>query len=157
MISYWRNSICFSDMKKYFLFFLFLNIAACGGSSGSDAGDDDDGGEALSATLSSIQENIFTPTCAISGCHSATTASGGLSLAAGEAFDGLVNTPSSQLLEMNRVEPGDPDNSYLVHKISGTQTTVGGSGTTMPQDGLALSAEEIQAITDWIEAGALDN
>lgn len=145
-------------MKKYFLLFLFLNIAACGGSSsGSDAGDDADSGEALSATLSSIQENIFTPTCATSGCHSATSASGGLSLAAGEAFDGLVDTPSSQLLEMNRVEPGDPDNSYLVHKISGTQATVGGSGTTMPQDGLALSAEEIQAITAWIEAGALDN
>lgn len=140
-------------MKLFFTFILVF-LLACGG--GSDSSEEEsDGG--IEPTLSSIQQNIFTPSCASGGCHSSTSASAGLSLAEGESFDNLVGVAATQLLEMNRVKPGDPDNSYLVHKVEGTQSTVGGSGSRMPKDGLTLSDEKIQAIRDWIEAGAENN
>jgi hypothetical protein len=55
------------------------------------------------------------------------------------------------------VRPFLPDSSYLVHKIQGTQTTVGGSGQRMPLIGGPLTEDEIAVIRAWIAAGALDN
>ena len=51
---------------------------------------------------------------------------------------------------LNRVEPGDPDMSYLVWKIEGRSGIV---GARMPLGGV-LPDENIQTIRDWIEAGA---
>jgi mono/diheme cytochrome c family protein len=48
--------------------------------------------------------------------------------------------------------PGDPDNSLLGQKMVGSQSI----GDIMPPAGL-LPEDEIQAILDWIEEGALDN
>ncbi len=50
------------------------------------------------------------------------------------------------------VIPGDGEGSILGQKVLGTQTY----GTIMPPGG-RLSAEEIQLIINWINAGALDN
>jgi hypothetical protein len=50
------------------------------------------------------------------------------------------------------VIPGDPEESLLAQKIIGTQT----EGAIMPPAGL-MSDPDIQAVLDWIEAGALDN
>ena len=49
------------------------------------------------------------------------------------------------------VIPGDPDNSLLVQKLLGTQTT----GNIMPPTGKLLEAE-IQLIIDWVLTGALE-
>jgi mono/diheme cytochrome c family protein len=49
------------------------------------------------------------------------------------------------------VIPGDPENSFLVQKLLGTQTT----GAIMPPGG-KLPDSEIQLIIDWIQAGALE-
>jgi hypothetical protein len=46
------------------------------------------------------------------------------------------------------IEPGDPDNSYLVELI------VKGE---MPKRGDPLSPDQIEIITAWIEAGAPEN
>jgi mono/diheme cytochrome c family protein len=46
------------------------------------------------------------------------------------------------------IEPGDPDNSYLVKMV------VSGK---MPKKGDKLSQQEIDVITAWIKAGAQDN
>lgn len=148
--------------KRLFSFFVLLSlliVAACGGSSSGDEddGEDNDGGTGLEATLSSIQENIFTPTCARSGCHSAASASGGLSLADGDSFGELVGTESSEAPTLERVEAGDPDNSYLVNKLKGTAGDVGGTDTQMPLGESALSDEEIEAIEEWITNGAENN
>lgn len=50
------------------------------------------------------------------------------------------------------VVPGDPENSLLAQKITGTQSI----GNQMPPTEL-LPEEEIQIILDWITAGAPDN
>lgn len=126
-------------------------------SSGEGSGGGSSGGSSLTGTLSSIQTNIFTSKCATSGCHSASSASAGLSLAAGQSFDQLVGVTSAQLATMNRVTANDTANSYLIYKLEGTQSSVGGSGSTMPRGSSALSNAEIQAIKDWMNAGASNN
>jgi hypothetical protein len=64
---------------------------------------------------------IFTQNCAFAGCHAGPTPAAGLNLEAGQAYANLVGVPSRQVpnLLLNRVEPGDPVNSYLFMKHSG--------------------------------------
>lgn len=103
---------------------------------------------------------IFTQSCALSGCHG----SGNLqppqkpmNLSAGQAYTNTVNVSSAQLGSMDRIEPGQPDQSYLVHKIQGTHLQVGGSGVRMPASGNFLSQSQIDLIRNWISQGALNN
>ena len=63
----------------------------------------------------------------------------------------LVNVPSTEVPSILRVEPGNPDDSYLVQKIEGTAAV----GARMPLGGPNLSADEIAAIRQWITDGAL--
>jgi hypothetical protein len=60
----------------------------------------------------------------------------------------LVNMPSSQGTLL--VAPTLPDDSYLVHKIEGTQA----AGQRMPLGRAPLSQAEIDAIRQWISDGA---
>jgi len=91
---------------------------------------------------------IFTSRCI--ECHSGPSAPHGLRLNAGESYERLVNVQSREVTSLDRVEPGDPDNSYLVHKISGTQAV----GGRMPLGGPYLSTAEIALIRLWITEGA---
>jgi len=52
---------------------------------------------------------------------------------------------------MFRIAPGEPDQSYLVHKIQGTQATVQGSGQRMPLGGAPLSAEQIGSLQEQFD------
>jgi hypothetical protein len=108
-------------------------------------------------TLSKDVQPIFTTSCALAGCHRGSSPEEGLSLAAGETFASVVGVPSSQASDLNLVEPGDPQMSYLFHKISGTQRSVGGEGTRMPRNRAALKAADIEKIRLWIEQGAEEN
>jgi hypothetical protein len=92
---------------------------------------------------------IFTANCR---CHSGGAPLEGMNLGAGRAFANTVNVPSRQS-NLNRIEPGDPDKSYLLHKLNGTQRTVGGGGSRMPLGG-RLSAGQIEKIRQWIAQGA---
>ena len=76
---------------------------------------------------------------------------GGLSFD-GDAYGALVGVPAVGA-DMSYVEPGDVDNSYLVHKLRGTQASVGGGGGTMPPVG-SLDDADIETIEAWIAAGA---
>ncbi len=104
---------------------------------------------ASSATLSSVQAQIFTPIC--SACHPPNQ---GMDLRTGKAYASVVNVPSAEQPALMRVKPGDPDNSYLYQKVLGA---AGISGARMPFGGPALSAAQIQLIHDWIVAGAPNN
>lgn len=75
------------------------------------------------------------------------------SLKHGEAYAQLVNAPSMQLPTMLRVKPGSIAQSYLWHKVVGTQLQVGGSGMIMPYT-FPLNADEKQIFERWIAAGA---
>ena len=80
-----------------------------------------------------------------------------MNLSAGQAYANTVNVPSNELPSMDRIEPGDPNQSYLVNKIQGTQGDVGGSGQRMPLGGDPLSEADINTIRAWITAGAENN
>lgn len=93
---------------------------------------------------------IWTVRCA--PCHVGDV-SGGLDLSPGSAYGNVVDVPAAGLPSMDRIEPGSTADSYLWHKVSGTQASVGGSGSTMPVGG-SLTAHERDLLERWIEAGA---
>ena len=110
---------------------------------------------AVATTLTEIQTMVFSPRCA--GCHSGPTSGnlpGGMNLStATDSHAALVNEPSLQVA-LDRVEPNDPDNSYLIRKLEGGPNIQGGQ---MPQGGPMLDAATIQMIRDWILDGAPNN
>lgn len=101
---------------------------------------------------------LFTANCAFSGCHAAGAQppQQGMNLSPGQAYANIVGIPSRELPAMQRVRPLLPESSYLVHKIQGTQLSVGGSGERMPLGG-ALTTSEIERIRGWILLGAKNN
>lgn len=121
--------------------------------SGRPLGENNGGGGALQPTLASIQANIFTPTCALSGCHTGGSAPLGLRLDKGNSFASLVDTASQEVASLFRVLPFDPDNSYLIQKVEGTAAV----GARMPLNGFPLDPSEIAIIREWIANGAQDD
>lgn len=113
----------------------------------------------LTPTFSSIQKAIFETTdsngrAACINCHTnvGRTPAGGLNLLAGASYDALVAVNSTQNSSLKRVAPGDPDNSYLIHKLEGTSAIV---GRQMPRNGPPyLTSGQILVIRRWIALGA---
>jgi hypothetical protein len=100
---------------------------------------------------------IFTASCTSVGCHG-NTAAKGLDLSSGKAHHELVAVKALECGGAGRqlVEAGQPDQSYLIDKLKGMNLC--GLGQRMPAGGKpALPAEQIETITAWITAGALDN
>lgn len=99
-------------------------------------------------TIESIQDHVFTPHCAT--CHRGSHISGLELEDAQRSYDELVDVASTEDPNFDRVEPGQPDGSYLIHKIEGTQST----GRRMPLNQPPLSPEAIAVIRQWISDGA---
>ena len=106
--------------------------------------------ETLTPTLSSIQALVFDPRCV--DHHGGHAVQAGLDLSEGMSHTALVNVPSTQTA-LDLVEPGDAENSYLMHKLEGRPGIV---RDRMPPSGDPLTEEEIAAIRDWINGGALN-
>lgn len=104
----------------------------------------------IEPTLASIQANVFTPIC--TECH-IPGGPGPMPLTSEDvSFQNLVGVQSIEISGLLRVEPGDAEDSYLVHKIEGRGTI---SGNRMPPPPRAmLTAEQIDAIIEWIDMGA---
>lgn len=113
----------------------------------------------LVPTFASIQREIFEKTdlAGRNACVSCHTNVGrqppqGLNLVGDAAYGLLVNVPSRQRPGLMRVAPGDPENSYLIHKMEGRSGIVGGR---MPFNGPPfLTAGQILVVKRWIEIGA---
>jgi len=99
---------------------------------------------------------IFSAQCVF--CHVTGAENAGLNLARKEAYRNLVGTKSTES-ELMRVAPGDPEKSYLMHKLRGTQLSVGGSGASMPRvdSSQLMDAAQLKLIEKWILAGAPNN
>ena len=133
---------------------LLAGAVGCAGD-GTGLDDGDNGGTEVS--FAEDVQPIFTNSCAISNCHAGGSPSIGMNLSAGQAYQNIVNVPAVELAGMDRITPGEPDSSYLVHKIQGTQLDVGGTGQRMPLIGCCLSQTQIETILAWVEAGAENN
>jgi hypothetical protein len=116
----------------------------------------------LTPTFSSIQRDIFSAAdaagrVACTGCHNAQGArfAANLNLADGTAYGQLVNVASTGKRGAIRVIPGDPENSYLIHKIEGRSDIV---GERMPRTaGPFLTPGQVEIIKRWIELGAAND
>jgi hypothetical protein len=96
-----------------------------------------------------IQDTIFTPICTT--CHIGTGAPQGLRLDAGNSYAMLVNVASAEVPAALRVNPGNPNASYIVQKIEGTAAV----GVRMPANGPPyLPQDRIDLVRRWIAAGA---
>jgi uncharacterized protein (TIGR03118 family) len=109
------------------------------------------------ATLTQLQQAVFTPSC--SACHDGSQPANGalpgaMNLRSGASFGSLVNVASREQPALMRVKPGEPENSYLIHKLEGTQ---GISGARMPFGGPFLDAATIDQVKSWIASGAPNN
>ncbi|MGH8383833.1 hypothetical protein [Pseudomonas sp.] len=89
-------------------------------------------------------------------CHIAGSAPENLDLQRAKAYAGLVDIPSRQSA-LKLVEPGSPEQSYLMHKVTGDQASVGGKGNAMPFGQTQAAPELINALKAWIEKGAVNN
>lgn len=105
--------------------------------------------------FSAIQDTIFTPSCAVSPCHVGPFGAGNLVLEANAAYDELVGVEpdvfAARAAGYLLVDPGDPDNSFLLLKLIGPPLSM---GSRMPSVGPPLPAEQIEMVRSWIRAGA---
>ena len=150
-------------LSRYGILVLALVLGACGAGTGVGL---DQNGQPLSAgggggnlappvpvlapTLASIQTNVFSVNCAIPGCHGGGTVQQGLRLDPGFSAGNLINVPSPRDASLIRVVPGDPDASFLIQKLDGTQTL----GERMPAGRPPLTTATINVIRQWIQNGA---
>ena len=93
--------------------------------------------------------------CHMQGAQSMTMEAPYMTLNPGRSYDQIVGVAAEQLASMSRVEPGQPEDSYLWHKIVGTAGSVGGEEASRMPPTAPLSAGDQQIIEDWILAGAL--
>jgi hypothetical protein len=137
--------------KGFFVFSVGFALAGCAGDGkGLDAN-----GRPISDTpvanndFQEIQDTIFSPICA--ECHIGGGAPQGLRLDAGNSYAMLVNVPSAEVPGTLRVNPGNPDASYIVQKIEG----IAAVGVRMPANGPPyLPQDRIDLVRRWIAAGA---
>ena len=130
---------------------LILILAGCTAGSGEGL---DQNGQPIpinppgDSDFQEIQDTVFTPIC--TQCHIGANAPQGLRLDAANSYAMLVNVASHEVPSLLRVNPGNPDQSYIVHKIEGN-AAVGGR---MPLGQAALPQDRIDLIRSWIAAGA---
>ena len=115
----------------------------------------------LQPTFSSIQRDILQASdssgrAACTNCHTTQgrTPAGGLNLVGDAAYAQLVNVPSRGRPDLLRVSPGNPDASYLIHKLEGAPDI---AGARMPLRGPFLTAGQVLVIRRWIALGAANN
>jgi len=113
------------------------------------------------AEFSWLQINVFTPSCAFSGCHDSPQAppAPGITF----SYDHLVNVPSQLDPSRTLVVPNDVQASYLMLMLGdypasmstppGTVPSVG----LMPQGAPRLCCQKLDALDRWIQAGAPNN
>ena len=115
----------------------------------------------LEPTFASVQSEVFEktddagrPACV--NCHTTVgrTPAGGMVLEHAAAYDQIVNVRSVEHPELMRIAPGNPDASYLVHKVEGRSSIV---GARMPLRGPYLTDGQIVILRRWIELGAPRN
>ena len=136
-------------MKSTWLLLATLYFGGCGNSTSTQP--------VLSSKFSDIQKQTFSGSCAIGGCHDAASQKSLLCLTKDSCYSQLMDH-TIQALQGTRkftklVYPGKPDSSFLVYKLTISQTTTE-YGSPMPQGFKPLPQNQIDAIRTWIANGA---
>ncbi len=140
-------------MRSTLIVVVLLLLTACGELK-TPTSPGDGGGDPIdpTATFTRVQNEIFTPTCGVIGCHDplGKDSSANMILTAGRAYAQIVNQPSTETPSLSRIKPDDVANSYLYRKITGQGIT----GERMPLGGPYLNDAQIQLVKNWIRRGA---
>jgi len=105
---------------------------------------------------------FFNRSCAVAGCHVGPVPTGPLDLSPGVAYGNIVNVRASEEA-LKLVDPGNPDDSYMVRKINGGPNI---AGTIMPPPGCPAPPQnnaqcpsdgDKAAFNQWITECALNN
>ena len=108
------------------------------------------------STYHDIQDNVFDKSCVNSACHAPPQNSSDLNLTYGQSYPDLVNrvprNAEAAAMGMKLIDPGNPDNSFLLTKLMGSDNP--NFGSRMPFGTGPLHQGKIDAIRTWIEAGA---
>ncbi|MCP4807689.1 MAG: hypothetical protein GY913_27110 [Proteobacteria bacterium] len=121
----------------------------------TDADSDADSDADTDPTYDADIVPLFEANCTDYGCHLNRESIN--SLDATVAYGFLTTEMSEDIPSMPKVDPGDPENSYLFLKLEGTHVDAGGAGARMPKGQDPLSAEELALVEAWIDAGAPEN
>ena len=113
-----------------------------------DAGPPDAGS---GPSFARIYEDIIEPNCS---CHVFGAPNGLAMPNEATARANLIDQPSAACTNRDRVEPGDSTLSAIMLKLGANHVAAGCGGSRMPLGGAPLSAQELQLIADWIDAGA---
>jgi hypothetical protein len=169
----------FSIISAAVIFGAFaLGSTACGnGSTGGSGG----GGD---VSFSTDVLPIFRTSCGLSSsCHGEETPptpaqhyygpaladAAPTAMQIGEIFTQAVGVKSVDDPDMDVIKPGDSAHSFLIFKLEGDPTKASlddasltcaadmSCGTSMPQGGPMLAADQIATIKNWIDQGAKNN
>jgi len=91
---------------------------------------------------------IFVSTCAKVGCHIGPNPQMGMELTRENFYASIVNEPSAENPNLKRVNPGNPELSYMIKKLKGATDII---GLKMPMTG-EISEEQIATIENWIRS-----
>jgi hypothetical protein len=106
----------------------------------SDAVDNQPLGVQVKGKIDQICSNV-------DGCHG--QAAGNMGLSIGNEFAPMIDVPSSEMPALMRVQPGNPEQSYVYRKLA---CEGGIDGSCMP--GSMPDPRIAKLFHDWIEAGA---
>lgn len=126
-----------------------LSLASCSENIVSECEPDMKVDNQMKASFKEIQNQVFTPTCATSGCHGGSFSSFP-NLEDGQSYDNIVGI-NNQAGNMKLIEPGNSSESYLYKKLLGDGTTL------MPLGGQKLNQNILDSIAAWIDNGAENN
>ena len=101
------------------------------------------------SSTANVSQAIFGPRCTASTCHSQPNPAAGLDFTAANLAQEVIDRPAQQCSGQVIVVPGDPDGSYLIHKVSDAQPPC---GDRMPVAQAALSAGDISCLRTWVSS-----
>jgi len=104
-------------------------------------------------TLTQLKSTAFS---VCGGCHTGggTSLPASMDLTPSHIYASIVSVASVEQPALQRVKPGDPNNSYVVQKLEGAATI---TGARMPFGGPYLDQATIDQVRAWITAGAANN
>lgn len=130
-----------------------LLFAGCCPDGASADGGLGDGSLSIAPRLSTLQEELLDRHC-VTDCHEGVNAASNLRLERDQSYLDLVNRASQQLTGRLRVIPGNPEDSYLIKKMEGSEGMV---GVRMPRLAPPRPQAETDALRGWITSGAAND
>lgn len=98
---------------------------------------------------------LWAAKCVTNACHDNVTPQARLNLTAAVSHAALVGVASQQCPSTQLVNPGAPEQSYLMFKLQGSGPCM--TGSRMPKTAPAFSPAQLQLVRDWITNGAPNN